>query len=169
LWKKVINSKYGGWRSLREGEKDNKDSLWWKDLREDWSLKGWGRNFEEAINWKVGTGKDVLFWEDNWVGNGALKNAFPRLFSLSSSKASTMVEFGDWNNGKWEWKFVWRRNLFEWEKQLAGLLSQEVQVESLDLEKEDRWVWKEGEVLGYTVKSAYECRFVWLLWNHCYV
>jgi len=50
---------------LREGWKDNKDSLWWKDLREVWSLEGLGQNFEEAINWKVGTGKDVLFWEDN--------------------------------------------------------------------------------------------------------
>ena len=34
LWKEIIVSKYGGWRSLREGEKDSKDSLWWKDLRE---------------------------------------------------------------------------------------------------------------------------------------
>jgi len=34
------------------------------------------------------------------VGRGALKNAFPRLFSLSPSKASAMAEFEDWNNGK---------------------------------------------------------------------
>jgi len=70
LWKEVIDSKYGGWRSLREGGKDNKDSLWWKDLREVWSLEGWGWNFEEALIWKVGIGKEVLFWEDNWVGRG---------------------------------------------------------------------------------------------------
>jgi len=74
-------------------------------------LEGWGQNFEEAIHWKVGTGKDVLFWKDNWV--------------------------------------------FEWEKQLAGLLSQEVQGVSFNLDKEDRWVWKEREEFGYTVKSVY--------------
>jgi len=34
LWKEITDSKYGGWRSLREGAKDSKDSLWWKDLRE---------------------------------------------------------------------------------------------------------------------------------------
>jgi len=40
LWKEIIVSKYGGWRSLREGGKDSKDSLWWKDLKEVWSLEG---------------------------------------------------------------------------------------------------------------------------------
>jgi len=34
LWKEIIVSKYEGWRSLREGEKDSKDSVWWKDLKE---------------------------------------------------------------------------------------------------------------------------------------
>ena len=34
LWKKIIDSKYRGWKSLREGGKDSKDSILWKDLRE---------------------------------------------------------------------------------------------------------------------------------------
>jgi len=50
---------------LREESKDSKELLWWKDLREVWSLEGWGQNFEEAIKWKVGIRKEVLFWEDN--------------------------------------------------------------------------------------------------------
>jgi len=49
LWKKVIDSKYGGWRSLRVGRGGSKDSKWWKDLREVWNLEGWGQNFEEAL------------------------------------------------------------------------------------------------------------------------
>ena len=65
-------------------------------------MEGWGRNFEEALIWKVGTGNEVLFWEDNWVGRGkgALKTVFPRLYSLSASKALAMVAFGGLNNGK---------------------------------------------------------------------
>jgi len=61
LWKEVIDSKYGGWISLREGRGGSKDSLWWKDLREVQNLEGWGRNFEEALVWKVGNGKEVRF------------------------------------------------------------------------------------------------------------
>ena len=101
-------------------------------------MEGWGRNFEEALIWKVGTGKEVLFWEDNWVGRGALKTVFPMLYSLSVPKASGMTAFGGWNNEKWLWNFVWRRNLFEWEKQIAKRLFQEVQGVNFDLDKEDR-------------------------------
>jgi len=46
---------------LREGGKNNKDSLWWRDLKEVWSLEGWGQNFEDAIKWKFGTGKEIFF------------------------------------------------------------------------------------------------------------
>jgi len=63
-------------------------------LRKVWNSEGWGRNFEDTINWKVGYGKKVLFWEDNWVGSGALKNVFLRLFSLSLSKDFAVAAFG---------------------------------------------------------------------------
>ena len=118
LWKEILESKYGGWRVLRKEGKSSKDSLWWRDLKEVWSSEGWGRNFEDAIKWMSGTRKEIVFWEDNWVGNGALKEVFPRLFSLSLSKESKVAEFGAWNNGQWAWTFAWRRSLFEWEKQL---------------------------------------------------
>ena len=66
-------------------------------------------------------------------GEWDFETVFPRLFSLSLSKAYVVAAFGGWNNGMWVWNFVWRRNLFEWEKQIAGLVSQEVQGVSFDL------------------------------------
>jgi len=60
------------------------------------------------------------------VGSGALKNVFSMLFSLSLSKDFAVAAFGGWNNGKWDWNFVWRRNMFEWEKQIVVLFSQAV-------------------------------------------
>ena len=100
LWKEIIVSKYGVWRSLREEGKNNKEYIWCKDLRKVWNSEGWGRNFEDSINWKVGSGKEVLFLEDNWVGRGALKNVFRRLFFLSLSKDFVVAAFRGWNNGK---------------------------------------------------------------------
>jgi len=111
--------------------------------------------FRISLNLEGGNWKEVLFWEDNWVGRGALKTGFSRLYSLSVTKAFMMAAFGGLNNGKWVWNFVWRRNLFEWEKQLAERLFQEVQGVNFNLDKEDKWVWKEGEEFGYTVKSTY--------------
>jgi len=67
-------------------------------LKEVWSLEGWGRSFDDALLWRIGDGKRICFWEDNWVSCDALKCVFSRLFSLSTSKAFKLVEFGGWSN-----------------------------------------------------------------------
>ena len=123
LWKEVLISKYGGWRSLGEEGKGRRSSLWWKDLREVWSSEGWGRSFEDSFKWKVGDGKDVYFWKDRWLNGEALKIAFPRLFSISCSKDAKVSELGTWTNGSWVWQLAWRRPFFEWEKPLADQFS----------------------------------------------
>ena len=61
LWKEILDSKYGGWRSLREGGKSRRGFLWWKDLKEVWDSEGWGRSFEDGFKWKVGDGKEISF------------------------------------------------------------------------------------------------------------
>ena len=43
-----------------------------------WTSEGWGRNFEDAVKWKVGEGRDITFWEDSWLNYGALKRDFSR-------------------------------------------------------------------------------------------
>jgi len=63
LWKDVIESKYEGWRSLREQRSPSKVSHWWKYLKEVWALESWGRRFEDRFMWKIGNGKSISFWE----------------------------------------------------------------------------------------------------------
>ena len=41
------------------------------------------------MNKKVGNGNDSLFWLDNWMGDGALKVLYPRLFALEENKKVT--------------------------------------------------------------------------------
>jgi len=112
LWKKILDSKYGGWRSLREEGTSRRSSLWWKDLKEVWASEGWGRSFEDGFEWNVGNGKDISFWEDSWLSCGAMKGVFPRLFSICSAKDAKVAELGYWSNGVWVWQFVWRRSFF---------------------------------------------------------
>ena len=38
LWKEVVDSKYGGWRDLRSQRNSCCDPLWWRDLKEVWSM-----------------------------------------------------------------------------------------------------------------------------------
>ena len=91
----------------------------------------------------MGIGKEDLFWEGNWVGSGALKTVFPE--SVKSFCGGSIRGMEQRNVGL----------EFCREKEIKGLLSQKVQGVSFNLDKEDRWVWKEGEEFRYTVKSAY--------------
>jgi len=61
LWKEILVSKYGGWRSLRGEGNFKRGFLWWKDLKEVWASEGWGRSFEDGFKWYVGNGRDISF------------------------------------------------------------------------------------------------------------
>jgi len=140
-----------------------------------WVSKGWGSSFEDGISWKVGDGKDVLFWEDCWLGQDALKRVFPRLFSMCPIKDAKVAEIGSWSDGVWVWHLAWCRSLFEWEKPLVDQLYQALLEVSLVLGEADKWVWKAGGLQTFSVSSAYsllrrDCEVVFSptyckLWN----
>jgi len=132
LWKETLDSKYGGWRNLRAEGKPCRGSLWWRDLKEVWTSEGWGRSFEDGIEWKVGDGGNISFWEDSWLNCGALTGMFRRLYSLSTAKVAKVAEIGNWSNGVWIWHLCWRRSLFDWEKLLEEQLSQLLQGIKMD-------------------------------------
>ncbi|XP_068487140.1 uncharacterized protein [Phaseolus vulgaris] len=155
LWKEVLESKYGGWRSLKVSNPNRFGSLWWKDLKEVWASKDWRDKFEDRVKWELDNGKSILFWEDVWMGNIALKGIFPRLFSLSLNKESLLEDCGNWSNGVWKWNLEWRRSLFEWEKTHVCQLYEEVSGLGLELGSVDWWSWKGCMPPVYSVKSAY--------------
>jgi len=71
--------------------KNNRESLWWKDLKRVWALEEWENNFEDKVTWELGDGDSILFWEDKWVENGVLRVLFPRIFNISSSKMANLA------------------------------------------------------------------------------
>jgi len=140
---------------LKEVGKGSRCSLWWKDLKEVWSSEGWGESFEDGFKWKVGDGKDISLWEDSWLVGGALKRAFPRLFSICSSKNARVAELGAWSDGEWVWHLDWRRPFFDWEVPMVDQLSLALLKVRLVLGEEARWEWKgEGNQM-FSVNSAY--------------
>ena len=54
--------------------------MWWRDLKEIWRFEGWKRNFEDNFFREVENGREIILWEDKWLGNEILKDKFPRLF-----------------------------------------------------------------------------------------
>lgn len=71
---------------------------------------------------RLGDGRKAQFWEGAWSGEKMLKELFPRLFLLSTSKKGSVSEMGRWEDGSWSWWLRWRRPLFEWEHDLENEL-----------------------------------------------
>ncbi|XP_068483236.1 uncharacterized protein [Phaseolus vulgaris] len=95
LWKEILDSKYGGWRSLREDNKSNRGSLWWKDLKEG----GFPRLFSisSAKDAKVA---ELGYWYNGvWVWNLDWRRSFfdwekslvEQLVQLLMSQASVSI------------------------------------------------------------------------------
>jgi len=86
---------------------------------------GW---FQAIIEWKVGVGEKVRFWEDVWVDSNNFKTMFPRLYSISSDQGKKVGEIGEWAKSIWQWRLRWGRDMLEWEnakkEELLGTLNQ---------------------------------------------
>ena len=84
LWARILESKYGGWRSLLEGKRGTNESLWWQDLMTVLQENQLNNALETGSTWKVGSGDKIKFWEDCWSSNGlALMLKYPRLYQIS--------------------------------------------------------------------------------------
>ncbi|MCH80892.1 putative non-LTR retroelement reverse transcriptase [Trifolium medium] len=149
-WEEVTKPRSEGGLGVRDLRRVNASLLakWrWRLL----SNEGW---FSKALRKKVGNGRTTSFWKDVWIGTQALKDRFPRLFSISVSKDLLVAEVGGTEGNRWCWSPLWRRNLFEWEVDMSRDLHQVLQ-QAFMSEVEDRWIWSEEDDGIFLVKSCY--------------
>jgi hypothetical protein len=48
-----------------------------------------------GLRWKVGDGKKIKFWEDNWLGSSSLAIQFWELYTIVNEKTGTIRELWD--------------------------------------------------------------------------
>ncbi|GJV29957.1 hypothetical protein Tco_1386405 [Tanacetum coccineum] len=60
--------------------------------------------------WEPGSGDTIMFWEDNWIGVGRLRDLFPRLYHLDVVNDAILSKKGYWREDEWVWNWVWRRS-----------------------------------------------------------
>ena len=127
LWAKVLDSKYGGWRSLDEASRGSNDSFWWRDLKLAIHHLQQESAFHNSMVWKLGCGDRIKFWEDKWTcGGTALAAKYPRLYLISCQQNHLIQQMGDHKGTGWEWDFQWRRHLFDSEVSMADSFINEV-------------------------------------------
>ncbi|GKU90641.1 hypothetical protein SLEP1_g4611 [Rubroshorea leprosula] len=134
---------------------------------------GW---LSEGFRIKVGEGKRVSFWWDEWCGEGFLGNKFPRLYLLSTSKKKECYQMGNTQSGTWKWNLSWRRILFQWEEEDAKELCKMIEEVKIYPRCPDEWEWRHSKDGLYSTSIAYtiltkdergpvETKFFKRVWN----
>jgi len=156
LWVRVVQSKYGGWRGLDEAHGSNKESLWWRDLKIVFQTSQQGEELKKRIQWKLGSGDRIKFWEDEWIdGEASLAIKYPRLFVISCQENQLIQQIGSYKDKEWEWNLSWRRPLFDNEITMATNFLTDIERKTIQRNRRDEWVWKEDQSRQYTARSAY--------------
>jgi len=104
----------------------------------------------------VGSGHKFIFWEDSWVGaRVSLMAKYPRLYNISNQQHQLISSVGSQKDAGWEWRFSWRRSLFENEIGMAAEFLEELAPVKIQQNRPDSWVWKADPSGNYSTKSAY--------------
>jgi len=137
----------------------SKVSVWWKDLIRVCGNVIQGNWFDSRLQWCIRDGRCVKFWSDWWVADKALKDKFPRLYSISLNKESLVGDVAVWDGGSTsqctKWNLSWRRERFEWEKHLEEQLLTLISNVLWDDRREDRLVWVGEDTQEYSVRYGY--------------
>jgi len=146
LWKQVLESKYGSWKNLNDPITLRFASRWWKDIHKVCGSTTRGLWFDNSVQWVVGEGKIVKFWEDKWVGEETLKARFPRLYLISECKDRVIGEVDHWEDNIWLWDLTWRRSRFDWETIVEEQLLSIISSQRFCKGHPDTWKWKGVEM-----------------------
>jgi len=84
---------------------------------------------------------------------------FPRLYQISRQQNQLINQVGSVTNQGWEWKFNWRRSLFDSEVEMADTFLGEIPQQLLEFHKEDTWIWKFDSSGYYSTSSGY--KLIW--------
>lgn len=143
LWRRVVLARWGetGGGYAQIGRSRPHGLSMWRKIREEYN------KFVECLNWKLGSGDRIRFWDDNWMGDSNLKDRFPSIFAIATNKRAYVNELFMRSGTGGDWCVQVGRNLQDWEVEeycnllnlLAGL--------SLGNGKDER-IWKLSKVRG---------------------
>ncbi|EOY33142.1 Uncharacterized protein TCM_041125 [Theobroma cacao] len=106
LWPKVwVEKEDGDHLSLiPRGKSSRNASILWKNIISPLSSTNiFFLQVNSNIGMVIGNGCNVLFWTDEWVEGGVLKNMFLIIYALAENKEGRVVEFGEWAGNEWRW------------------------------------------------------------------
>ncbi|KAF1872492.1 hypothetical protein Lal_00016793, partial [Lupinus albus] len=74
------------------------------NVAQNWASRWWKNIYLIGSNLgSIGDGSQTLFWLDTWLGNQSLKEIFPRLFALASSRIALNHTCKMNSADRWSW------------------------------------------------------------------
>jgi len=93
------------------------------------------------------------------VRDGTLKDKFPRLYKVLDTKdflvCDLSLRIGNGNTQEYIWQIPWRRELFDWEKDLEKQLFEISTLVIWRGDSFDKWCWVDEKIETYTVQFGY--------------
>jgi hypothetical protein len=120
LWKQLIDNKYNTNKPNIFCSSTDGSSQFFKGVM--WAAKA----AKIGYRWKIGNGRKVKFWEDNWLGSSSLAIQFWDLYIIMNEKNKTVQDLWDGTNLKCTFTRIVNPILFrQWEEilQLASTIT----------------------------------------------
>ncbi|XP_058082474.1 uncharacterized protein LOC131230587 [Magnolia sinica] len=113
----------------------------------------------KGIRFNIGKGDNILFWEDVWMGDQALKHAFTDIYHLAPNRLISIADNYYLQGNDIVWNLSIRRNLRDREiEEYAAVLSC-ISTGKPDQTGMDRSVWKPNKSGSFSVKSLHNLIF----------
>ncbi|GJZ01186.1 RNA-directed DNA polymerase, eukaryota [Tanacetum coccineum] len=90
LWARVIKAIHGDDGKMGVITRAGSKSCWMNIVHETNALLNKGIDLIKFMRIKLGNGQITSFWEDMWSEGDTLKNRYPRIYALESSKSITV-------------------------------------------------------------------------------
>jgi mannosylglycoprotein endo-beta-mannosidase len=106
-----------------------------------------------GYKWKVGNGKKIRLWEDNWLGSTSLAIQFWPIYRILYEQGKTIAELWDGTNLKCTFRRNFSEALYQSWLEIVELVS------TIELtEEEDEMVWQYTSKGTYSSQSLYKIK-----------
>ncbi|XP_022041188.1 uncharacterized mitochondrial protein AtMg00310-like [Helianthus annuus] len=155
LWAKVVTAIHENKRHHKYIPVNKRFTGIWKDITGSYNeLSKKSINLKERLVAKIGDGKKIKLWLDNWAGELPLRDRYPELYKIAKNKQETVAKHGTKVGNETHWNIEWRRppnNDEEW-RQWSGMWN-ELNKTKIDIAA-DRWGWKSDKWETFSVAAV---------------
>ena len=113
-------------------------------------------NFSKYIQYDVGNGTRVKFWNDVWCRDRPLKEAFPNLYNISRSRDASVSEVMRYANGRISWDLQFRRLVNDQESHSLDSFLVLIYSTKVQGVGSDKFSWEPASSQGFKVSGYYQ-------------